>query len=212
MNGGIYIIAGSVDQRYPNAEKAIAEVFKTHGFKIADSLESSAVAFQFTTMMALDIARADKAAAYSALPNAGQVASGGLQLAGASMNSAGRIAGGGATGAVGFLAGALFETDSKLIITGTYAKKPIYTKGWTSRGMRSSTSDGDGWNVAKVFYKLEKGKEASDDVVLKMAIEEWIRETVIFDTPTQEVSPQVASTSVTSASPLSTAESTDQKK
>ena len=76
----------------------------------------------------------------------------------------------------------------------------------------------------KVFYKLEKGKEASDDIVLKMAIDQWIKEYVIQDevAPTQPaaaptptpVAPfaEVPAPAVTSVSAASLPQTTDEKK
>ena len=192
FKNGVYIVAGSLDQRFPNAEKAIAESFKAKGLPVVDKLEDAGVAIVFNTMLSLDLAKADQAAKYSAMPNAGQVVSGAGGLAGAAMNSAGRIAGGGATGVVGYLAGALFETDSKLIISAISYKSPSAIKTW--RGNFIKANDGDSAETAKVFYKLEKGKEASINVVLKMAVDQWISQYVVFDgiAPTREVAAPVA--------------------
>ncbi len=184
MKGGVYIIAGTVDSRFPNASNLIAERFKLLGIPVATSLENSSMAIQFNTMLALDMAKADRQAANSYVPNADQVIGGGIQMMGAVLSTA-SSAGGGATGLVGFIAGQLFNTDTKLVIAGLVAKNPIYTKGWGARGMRSSKNNGDSFGVARVFYKLEKGKEASDAVVLKMAIDQWIKRFVIFDTPVE---------------------------
>lgn len=191
--GGVYIIAGSVDQRFPNAEKAIAELFKAHGIAVADSLETSSVAMVFNTLGALELAKADQEIAYSAAPNANQVATGGAQLVTAVMSTSGKIAGGGATGVVGFVAGALFNSDSKLVISVQSFQKPEYTKGFGGRGVQSTIGwDGIKHGVAKVFYKLEKGKEASDDVVLKMAVDQWIKHYMIFDAPTLQAATPAA--------------------
>lgn len=214
FKGGVYIIAGSVDQRFQNAEKAMAEMFKAHGIKVADTLETSSMAIVVNTMLALDIAKADQAAAYTSGPNAGQVIAGGGQMVGAVYNSL-HAAAGGVGGLVGFAAGALFNTDSKLVISVTTAKNPKYTKGWAARGVRSTLdSGGDNSGVAKVFYKLEKGKEASDDIVLKMAIDQWIKHFVIFDTPTLEAaSPAapVAQAAPATSSIVSSSEATNEK-
>lgn len=182
MKGGVYIIAGSVDNRFPNAEKAMAEMFKANGIAVADSLETASVAIVVNTMLALDMASADRQAANSAMPNASQVASGGGQLIGAVLSGA-RSAAGGGGGLVGFVAGALFNTDSKLLILVTAYKKPVYRKGFAGRGVGSDSKDSDAHAgaVAKIFFKLEKGKEAPDDVVLKMAMDQWIKHYVIFD-------------------------------
>lgn len=187
LKGGVYVVASphgfaSLDDRLPNAERAIGEVFKSHGLKVSDTLENSSMALTFTTLLALDIVRADQAAAYSPMPNAGQVIGGAGQMIGAGINSIGTPAGG-AGGLVGFAMGAMFNLDSKLYIAAMEFKTP-------SRRDNSHGSFVNGEDVhsagASVFYKLEKGKEAPDDAVLKMAVGEWIRHFVIFDTPTIE--------------------------
>lgn len=165
FNNGVYIIATCIcmdNPRFKNAEKAIATVFKKHGIKIADNLKDSSKKISFTTGVSLDIGRADRQAANSFMPNHGQVASMSGQIAGAAMS-------GGAGGLVGFAIGALWNTDSKLLIQGNVV----------------DSSNQDDWQLhsATIFYNLEKGKEATDDVVLKMAVEQWIKHYVVFDTP-----------------------------
>ena len=209
LKNGVYVqvtSSSNVDSHLPNAEKVIASELESHGIKIADKLEGSSIA--------LDMAKADQAAAYSALPNAGQVAAGGGQMIGAVMNSA-RSAAGGVGGLVGFLAGELFNTDSKLLLqTGVY-KDPIYAKVglFGIRGIKSTSDDSIHQPSLKIFYKLEKGKEASDDVVLKMAIDEWIRHYVVFDTPvpTQDVAVPVSAAEASPASAVVSQVTLDKK-
>ena len=224
MNGGVYIIvpAGNsgVGTRLPNAEKAIAAEFEAHGIKVADSIENASVSITFTSMLALDMARADRAAAHTYAPNAGQVIATGGQLAGAVANSV-HTAAGGAGGAVGFLIGAMWE-DTKLGLLAMVAKKPSFFQ--NSSGNTYVKGDDISNNGLKVFYKLEKGKEASDDVILKMAIDQWIKEYVIQDevTPAQ-AAPAPAATpaapvaevpapAVTSVSAATLPQATDEKK
>jgi hypothetical protein len=206
LKNGVYVqvtSSSNVDSHLPNAEKVIASELESHGIKIADKLEGSSVAILWSSSIALDMAKADQAAAYSALPNAGQVAAGGGQMIGAVMNSA-RSTAGGVGGLVGFLAGELFNTDSKMLLqTGVY-KDPIYAKVglFGIRGIKSTSDDSIHQPSLKIFYKLEKGKEASDDVVLKMAIDEWIKHYVVFDTPVpnQDVAAPVSAAEVSPAS------------
>ena len=190
LSGGVYIIAGegygNLQERWPNAEKAIAEVFAARGYKVVNKLEDASMAIAFGSLGSLEMAKADQAAAYSAAPNAGQVIGGGIQLAGAVINSV-HTAAGGTGGAVGFIAGAIFNSDSKAVLQVMTFKNPT-TRTW--RGASFATGkDGDKVANAKVFYKLEKGKEASDDTVLKMAVDQWIQHYVIIDgpSPTQAV-------------------------
>lgn len=131
----------------------------------------------FSTLLALDMSKADQAAAYSGLPNAGQVIGGGLQMLGAGINSVGTAAGG-AGGLVGFAMGAIFNLDSKLYISAMEFKSPVHGENSHGSFVKSDDVHQAG---ASVFYKLEKGKEAPDDVVLKMAVDEWIKHFVIFD-------------------------------
>ena len=168
-----------MDDRLQNAERVIGEVFKSHEIKICDKLDNCSMAFTFYTMLALDIVRADRAAAYTPAPNIGQVVGGVGQMIGSGINSAGTAAGS-AGGLVGFAIGALFNTDSKLYISAMEFKNP--TRLENSHGSFVTSNDAHQAG-ASVFYRLEKGKEATDDVVLKMAVDEWIKHFVIFDTP-----------------------------
>lgn len=198
LNNGVYIIATCVccsNPRFINAEKVIGSVFKAHGIKIADSLVTSSKRISFTTTGALDLARADQAAAYSAWPNSGQVASGGGQMIGAVMNGA-RSAAGGVGGLVGFAVGALWNSDSKLGLVASV----------------SNPANGNDFftKVVSIYYRLEKGKEAADDVVLKMAIEQWVSNFVVFDT-----TPGIPVSAVPSPAPVfavATAENMDERK
>lgn len=189
---GVYIIAGSFKQRFPNAEKAIAQIFVSHGIKVSDSLEASSAAISFNTLLALDMAKADQAAAYTSSPNSGQVVAGGGQMLGAVVNGA-RGAAGGAGGLIGFVAGALFNTDTKLVLSVGVTKDPAIGKVglFGIVGLKSS-SDRIDIDTASIFYRLEKGHEASDDIVLKMAADQWIKHYVIFDSPAMEAATPTA--------------------
>jgi hypothetical protein len=160
----------------------IGEVFKSHGIKVSDTLENSSMALTFTTLLALDMARADLAAAYTPMPNSGQVIGGSVQMLGAGINSIGTPAGG-AGGVLGFAMGAMFNTDSKLYISAMEFKNPSSLQNSHGSFVHSADVHQAGGSV---FYRLEKGNQAADDVVLKMAVNEWIKHFVIFDEPTQE--------------------------
>lgn len=165
---GIYVmaVADTIATRYPNAEKIIAERLAIQGFKIADSLENSSAAIVFRTNGALNLADADKAAANSYLPNGQQLASGaGVAITAISL---------GIPGIVGSIAGLVFQTDSNLVVTGQFHANPIFHEGVFANSIQSKDKDGSKDGLLKVYYNLESGKEASDDIVLKMAADQWI--------------------------------------
>lgn len=175
LNNGIYIIAwaGAMDKRLPNAEKMISEVFRSKGFKISDTLEGSSFAIAFTVPNgAIDIVRADKQAGYSASPNSSQVATHAGALANSVLSGIGN-GGGGAVGLAGWAIAELLQSDSNFGIIGTIFKEPTKYKGFLGERIKGSDDKRYG-TMSFVFYKLEKGKEASDDVVLKMGVNEWI--------------------------------------
>lgn len=187
---GVYITTGqNFDSRLRNAERAIKEVFNAHGIKTTENMGNASFGVNVGTMLALDMASADRAAAYSAVPNSGQVIAEGGQLVGSVVNNLHTAVGGGGA-LVGFAAGAMFQ-DTKLVITVMLSKTPELTK---SRGLFGggdektfmTGKDGMRFGILKVFYKLEKGKEASDDIVLKMAIDQWIKHYLIFDASTKD--------------------------
>jgi hypothetical protein len=192
LNDGVYIVAGNLKNRFPNAEKVIIDRFKLHGIKVSDDMEKSSVAIGFDTPNGLDMAKADQSAAHSSLPSVGKVGSMGAQAVGAVLS-------GGAAGLVGFAVGALWDTDSYLSVSAVSHVKPVYKTGFFNiKSFVSSVDDGIHNHYAKVSYKLEKGKEASDDVVLKMAVDQWIKNFIVFDTA-PDVKPVGAN--VASASP-----------
>ena len=226
---GVYVFIGNEVQpsqpAYPNAAKVIAEVLKENGITVATTMDNASFVFGFGTLGALDYAKAEQAAAYSTGPNAGQVIATSGQLAGSIANSV-HTAAGGAGGLIGFVAGALFNTDTKLVATGIFYKDPVIAKvGLFGVKGLASKSNVIIHNTASIFYKLEKGKEASDDVVLKMAADQWIKHYVVFDTPiapTQQapapaatpVAPvaEVPAPAVTSVSAASLPHATEEKK
>ncbi len=158
------------------------------GFKVTDKFEGCSAAFTFTVNGSLDLVSANKQAAYSAMPNSQQIASGAGNLAHAVITGI-NSGGGGAAGLAGFVIGQLFDTDSKLGIVASFQKDPVKSKGFF--GEKISGSDDEHYSgVANIHYKLEKGKEASDDIVLKMAVDEWIDHFM----PVRNVNTQIADT------------------
>lgn len=179
IKNGVFIVATCIcfdKLKFPSADKVINSVFNEHGIKVVDSPVGASKQISFITGGSLDMARADQAAAYSALPNAGQVASGSGQMIGAVVSGSRSLgsAAGGAGGLVGFAIGALWNSDSKMTLV-TSVVNPADQNDFFTKGVN-------------IFYRLEKGKEAPDDVILKMAVDQWINNFVVFDTPRESVS------------------------
>jgi len=142
----------------------------------------------------LDAGQAERQAANSYMPNNGQLIAAGGQLA----NS---IAQNGAVGGVvGFVAGELFQTDSKAGISVAIMKKPVLYKnffGFTN--VKSSEKNGEINGSSTIYYRLEKGNEASADVVLKMTVDQWSKQFLVNDSlPAASIA---TATSTESASP-----------
>ena len=196
LDNGIYIIAcnGAIDKRLPNVENEISNIFKNKGFKISDTLEGSSYAIAFSINGDIDIVKADKQVAHSALPNANQVANHVGTLANSVLSGVGNGVGG-ATGLAGWVIAEMLQTDSNFKISTTLFKNPTKYKGFLGERIKGSDDVRYG-TAAFVFYKLEKGKEASDDIVLKMAVNEWIDHFM----PVQNVNSQIAEASPASIS------------
>jgi hypothetical protein len=164
LQDGIYAIAGrgpAGDFIYPNATAIIRERFKAKGYKVVDKAEGSAVTLRFFTTGELDMGDADKAAAASNLPNSGQIGSnviGGL----------GAIAVAGIAGGAAYAIGSLFQSSKETVIACTSMTNEKNPKIFNA--------------IMYVDYKLEKDNKASDDIVLKMLVDQWIKRYVLLDT------------------------------
>ena len=167
---------------YPNARKIVESIFSSKGYKISDKFENAKYSIFLNFNGSLDISKADKYAANSYVPNAGQVAT----HVGALANS---VLSGGVNGAAGWVIAELLQTDSYSTISGSLRKDAVLKKGFFGEKLTGSDDEIYG-GTARVFYKLEKGKEASDDIVLKMVVNEWIDHFM----PTQNVNTQIADT------------------
>lgn len=152
--GLVYIEAlnGLGPDRLKNAEIAIRERFSQRGFKTTENVDDATIKITFSTGGSLSMKDADKAAEHSALPNSNQV----RDNAGAFIGSA-MAAGSG--GAVAFLVGGLFGGDSKTNLVGN---------------VRIKQGDKQFIDTPVIKYRLEHGKEASEDVVLKALTDQWI--------------------------------------
>ena len=189
-NDGIYILTsagGPAGQdKLPNAEAIIREILVAHGIKVADKLEDANVAVVFDMGGSATMVTANNKADHSNLPGSGKV-----------MASAGAIAAGVATGgvfaAVGYLAGALIPTDESTYLGAFIIDKPVLQERglFTKRKLvMPSVDKGSSYssNNVHVKYKLEKGKEAPEDAVLKMMTEQWVKHHIVADAATAPVS------------------------
>lgn len=182
---GIYVIAnssiGSLD-RFRNAEIVIGERLKLQGFNVVEKMEDASIAIKFSLSGTVAMSDADKQAAHSLLPSSGTIAiNSGALIAGTVIN--------GVPGAVGFLIGGLYPTDSKGIMAAEVLINPVITHGFFGMtGISSTTKDGVIFDTIMVRYKLEKGNEASDDTVLKMVVDQWIKRYLATDSQPVAVS------------------------
>jgi hypothetical protein len=180
LQDGIYAIAvsgpGSLSV-YPNATAIIRERIVANGFKVVDKAEGSAVGLKFFTTGSLDMEDADKAAAASNLPNSGQIGSnviGGL----------GAIAVAGIAGGAAYAIGSLFQSSKETVIGCMGIAKPL-----SNKMNESSEKEATIFNaIMYVDYKLEKDNKASDDIVLKMLVDQWIKRYLVLDTEPVAVS------------------------
>lgn len=159
--GLVYVEAlnGLGPERLKNAETTIRDRFVQKGFKTTENADDATIRITFSTGGSLSMKDADKAAEHSALPNSNQV----RDNAGAFIGSA-LAAGPG--GAVAFLAGGLFGGDSKTNLVGN---------------VRIKQGDKQFIDTPVIKYRFEKGKEASEDVVLKALTDLWINRYIKMD-------------------------------
>jgi len=198
---GIFINVSHVfgGPRYLNAEALVRERFSSQGIKVVDKMEgASAMMMVMIPGGSFNLADADKKAAYSSLPNTDQVLINSGAVAGALMT-------GGPAVLIGLAVGSLFPVDSKATISTMIFMKPVMEKGmFFGENIRSSLKDGEFSNGIYISYKLEKGKEATDDIALKMVTDQWIKKFVLFDAQ--------PSTPVAAAAPVAVAAGEEAKK
>lgn len=155
----------------PNTTKILRERFAAAGIKLSDTVEGSSMSLQFDALGTIDIGDAETAAAYTSMPNSQQVAvNGGVVIAG--------VANLGKAGVIGALVGLAFKPDAKSSLMANINIQP-HMEG---KKVRSSVKDGNFVDGVRVTYKLEKDKEAGDDVVLMMLADQWIKKYVQDDT------------------------------
>jgi len=171
LGNGVYITVNKMmfGEVRPNTTKVLRERFAAAGIKLADAEVGSSMSLRFDAGGTIDIGEAEKAAAYTAAPNAQQVmVNGGVVVAG--------VANLGKAGVLGTLVGLAFTPDAKSTIMAQVYMQPHMEKGFFGgENARSSIPDGSFIDGVRVTYKLEKDKEAGDDVVLMMLADQWIK-------------------------------------
>lgn len=138
-----------------NIQRIVRERFDLAGVHTVDRAEDATMTIIFLTTGSISMPNVDKAAEHSALLNQQQILDNVTPVAGAV------AAIGGGVGGIGYLAGFLFESNVKLIGS-------------------VETKEGHVGNVPMFDFKLEKGKEASDDTVFKALVDQWIRLYISF--------------------------------
>lgn len=185
---GVYVRVAKMfhGERYPDLEAIVRECLAGKGFKMADNMEGSSMELAFTVFGKLSLEDANNKAAHSNRPN-------GVNVAG----TVGAALVAGAPGAIAFMAGSVFPTDSRTSLTAMSLMKPVKTKGlFGGEGLKSSVDGGTFTNGIAVKYKLEKDKEATEDAIFKMLVDQWMKRYVINDAE------PVAASAVTATEPL----------
>ena len=171
---GIYIKSANYffGKEFPNASALIRARFAELGFKLSDTMEGSDLALLFDSQGSMDMSNADAKAAHSNMPN--------------NANIYGTVSAGvaaGIPGVVAFASGGLFSTDSKTVLNAMVLLKPVKTKGFLGEKVSSSIDGGTFTDGVLVKYKLDKNNEATEDLVLKMLVDQWIKMYVVADVP-----------------------------
>lgn len=173
IRNGIYIKSANYffGKEFPNSSALIRERFATLGIKVADTMEGADLALLFDAQGSMDMSNADVQAAHSNMPST-------VNIMGAA--GAGIVAG--IPGIVAFASGGLFPTDSKTVLNAMVLLKPVKSKGmFGGEKVASSVDGGTFTNGVAVNYKLEKGNEATEDLVLKMLVDQWIKLYLVMD-------------------------------
>lgn len=173
IHNGIYIKSANYffGKEYPNASDLIRKRFAALGVKVTDTIEGSDLALLFDSQGSMDMSNADMKAAHSSMPN-------NVNIFGAA--SAGIVAG--IPGIVAFASGGLFPTDSKTTLNAMVMIKPVKTKGmFGGEKVNSSVDGGTFTDGVMVKYKLENGNEATEDLVLTMLVDQWVKQYMVID-------------------------------
>lgn len=195
FQNGVYVHAAKyfAGKQYPNAEKMIRQRFAELGFKVVDNPIGADMQISFDASGSMDMDNADAQAAHSNMPSNSNIF-GGI--------SAGITAG--IPGVLAFASGGLFQSDSQTGLMALVMLKPVKTKGFFGReGMDSSVKNGNFTNNVLVKYKLDKKNPATEDLVLKMLVDQWIKMYVVADAPVAGAAPSKTSVPVAGAAPAS---------
>lgn len=173
---GIFIQASTINgEILLNATEVIKSRFFEKGFKVVSSIDEADIAIGFISLKSLDMKNADQEVEHSLLPTANQIATG----LGGSIGSTIVL---GPVALAGYLAGTLFS-DETAIIGGVSCLKPVYGTAHGKKYIYSSLKkNGEQTNSVKISYKLDKENKASDAIVLKMVIDQWIERYMINNT------------------------------
>lgn len=205
FKNGIYIVVnngfvmGSLDNRMNAAENLVSNIFRNKGFKITDKYETADAVFGFGVTGSLSVVDANNRAASSALPNRAQVVGVGGQIVNGVLTN-------GVAGLVGAAAVLIYNPDSKLMINGLVHKSPIViSKGWVGNGVYGNKDGKIESSFLEVSYKLEKNNPAPADAILEMAVDQWIKKFIVFDTESEAkpAMPNGADSAVANADALS---------
>lgn len=181
-----------------NAGKIIKERFESKGFKVVEKFEDADIAIQFSSMGGnMNIVKANNNAAHSIMPDSGKLAANAGALAGAVMS-------GGVFAGVGYIAGAFIPTDESAFLTATVSKKPKFHQGgfFGIDSIISSVDDGDIYKHLGVKYRLDKEDQASDELILKLMVELWIKYNMVLDAPVAtNATPAATTITPTSSTP-----------
>lgn len=181
LQKGVYIKSANYfyGAEFVNASALIRSRFTTLGIKLSDSMENSDLALLFDAQGSMDMKNADAKAAHSNLPNNENI----FGAAGAGVVA-------GIPGIIAFASGGLFQSDSKTVLNAMVLLKPVKTKGMFGDKINSSVENGAFTNGITVQYKLEKSNEATEDLVLTMLVDQWIKR--FIDLPAKPATPSVA--------------------
>lgn len=173
LQNAIYVEVATIGgDEFKNLSLLAKERFALKGFKVTDSPVGASVKISLNVTGSINMSDANKRADYSSLPTGSLVVVNGGAAIGTAISS-------GLPGLVGFALGGLYPSDIKASINGTVYIKPVEKTTW--RGLKVFVSENNFINMMRVFYKLEKDKEASDDTAFKMLVDQWINRYMVLD-------------------------------
>jgi hypothetical protein len=156
----------------PNAEALVKAIFVAHGFKVVDKAEGASVAVQFGSVGgSFNLVSANNQAEHGSVSSDKVV--GTIVVA----------AVGGGAGVLGAVASLFIQTDERTSLMGFVSIKPEY-KG--PNFLMSSEKNDHGANLL-VKYRLEKENKAQDDIILKVMIEQWIKQYMVKESDVAKI-------------------------